>query len=349
MSTPIERDGVVEAHPAAAAEAALKPPDTASTGRPRRRHRVAVWVATLLALAAMVGGTALAVTSYLDVTSPRSVVERYLAALVRGDAPAALAYGVLPEGDASLLTSDVLLAQQATAPISDVAVLAVRETGDRASVDVRYQLGFEAGATPVTDTIELTRTGRTWRLAEVAVPLTIQLSGAKNRSSLAGAEIPVGQHLMFPGALPVRFDTDVLALSAVSRVVRFAETSDRPERVELTDAGRAAVDAAVDAALEACLAGTADAPELCPLPPDARAVPGTLRGATSAPASTVISVRVQPGPDGLLQIQGQVEVSGHYQQLDFNNQQVTESGQVTVSLTATCFASSPETIVWRSL
>ncbi len=321
----------------------------AGASRPARRHRVAFWVAMLLALAAMVGGTALAVTSYLDATSPRSVVEGYLAALVRGDAPAALAYGVMPEGDPNLLTSDVLRAQRATAPISEVAVLAVRETGDQASVDVRYQLGFEAGATPVTDTIELTRTGRTWRLAEVAVPLTIQLSGAKNRSSLAGAEIPVGRHLMFPGALPVRFDTDVLALSADSRVVRFAETKDLPEPVELSEAGREAVGAGVDAALDACLAGTAEALTLCPLPPDVRAVPGTLRGHMSEPASKGLVLRVQPGPDGLVHISGQIEVNGEYQQLDFNNQQVTESGPVTVNFIAACYVTSPDTIVWRSL
>lgn len=349
MSTPNERDGIVEAHPAAAGAAAVEHPDTASTSRPARSHRVAFWVAMLLALAAMVGGTALAATSYLDATSPRSVVEGYFAAVVRGDAAAALAYGQIPDGRRDLLTSDVLGAQRAIAPISDVAVLDVRETGDRASADVSYRLGFASGVTPVTDTIELTRTGRTWGLAEVAVPVAIQLSGASNRSSLAGAEIPVGRHLMFPGPLPIRFDTEYLAVDSESRVVRFAETTDLPEPVELTEAGREAVGSAVDAALDACLTGTAAAPTMCPLPSDVRAVPGTLRGTVSEPASTVLVLRVQPGPDGLVHISGQIEVNGEYQQLDFNNQQVTESGPVTVNVIAACYVTSPETIVWRSL
>lgn len=317
--------------------------------RPARRHRLVFWVAILVALTAMVGGTALAVTSYLDATSPRSVVEGYFAAVVRGDAAAALAYGPPPDGRQDLLTSDVLRAQQDIAPISGVAVLDVRETGERASVDVSYRLGFASGLTPVTDTIALTRTGREWWLAEVAVPVRIQLSGASNRSSLAGAEVPVGRHLMFPGPLPIRFDTEFLALQEESRVVRFAEATDLPEPVELTEAGREAVGAALDAALDACLAGTAETPTLCPLPPDVRAVPGTLRGTVSEPASTVLSLRVQPGPDGLVHISGEVEVSGEYQQLDFNNQQVTESGPVTVNVIAACYVTAPETIVWRSL
>lgn len=350
MSMPGERDGIGQPpDPAAADDATPEPPDAASRSRPPRRHRVAFWVAMLLALAAIVGGTALAATSYLDATSPRSVVEGYLAAVVRGDAAAALAYGPIPDGRQDLLTSDVLLAQRATAPISDVVVLEVREEGGGASADLRYRLGFSSGVTSVSDTIELTRSGRTWLLAEVAVPVTIQLSGARNRGSFAGAEVPVGRHLMFPGALPLGFDTENLALSAQSRVVRFAETTDRPEVVELTEAGRAAVGAAVDAALSACLEGTADAPTLCPLPADPRAVPGTLVGTMSTPASTVVDVRVQPGPDGLLHVSGQVEIIGDYERLDFNNQRVTESGPVTVGLIAACFASSPDTIVWRSL
>ncbi len=181
------------------------------------------------------------------------------------------------------------------------------------------------------------------------MPVRIQLSGASNRSSLAGAEIPVGRHLMFPGPLPVEFDTEFLALEEASRVVRFAETTDLPEPVELTEAGREAVGAALDAALDACLAGTAEALTLCPLPPDVRAVPGTLRGRMSEPASKGLVLRVQPGPDALVHISGQIEVNGEYQQLDFNNQQVTESGPVTVNIIAACYVTSPDTIVWRSL
>lgn len=315
----------------------------------QRRHRLAFWSATVLALVALVGGSVLTVRSYQSAMSPRSVVEAYLTTLAAGDAPGALAFGRLPDGQHGLLTAEVLAAQLAIASISDVTVTGVREAGPRASVDVSYSLGFATGAVSVTDAIDVIRDGRRWQLDAVAVPVTIQLAAARSRSSFVGGDVPVGRHLLFPGALPVAFDTENLTLPAESRVVRFAEATDLPEEVELTEAGMEAVGAALDEAMSACLDGTAEIVTLCPLPADARAVPGSVRGTVVEPASSVVPMRVQPGPDGLVQIEGQVEVSGEYQQLDFNNRRVTETGEFFIRVVAACYVTEPDTIVWRSL
>lgn len=352
MTTPIEPAELVahfdQAHAPAPSPVDVAAAPVVGVARPRR-HRLAFWTAVLLALAATVGGSLFAVSSFQSVTSPASVAEAYLAAIARADAASALAYGPIPDGRPDLLTSDVLAAQQAVAPLSAVAVTAVREEAAQASVDVRYRLGFASGPMTVTDTIDLVRAGQTWQLAEVAVPVTIQLDAARNRSSFAGDHVPVGRHLLFPGALPISFDTGLLALPPESQVVRFAETTDHPEDVELTDAGEEAIGAALDAAVSACLDGSVALVTLCPLPSDARAVPGSVRGTMATPASTVATLRLQPGPDGLVQITADVEVNGEYQQLDFNNQRVTETGSLTVRVVATCYVTAPETIVWRSL
>ena len=90
----------------------------------------------------------------------------------------------------------------------------------------------------VEDTIELTRAGRTWRLAEVAVPVTDPHHNGSSRATFVGADIPDGVHLLFPGALPVEFDTENLALDEETRVVRFAQDG-RPRGGRRGQRGRA--------------------------------------------------------------------------------------------------------------
>lgn len=340
MSTPADR---VEPEP----DPAPRLPGTHSARPVPRRHRAVFWLAVLLAFAAVGGGSALAFTAYEEETAAEHVVREYLAAIAGGDAAAALAYGDLPDGDSDLLTAEVLAAQLAIAPITSVEV-DISAGPAEASAQVTYQLGFATGAQTVEDTLLLTRSGRIWRLVTVAVPVTMRVTNGANRATLAGADIPAGQHLLFPGALPIAFDTENLGLEPETRVVRFAQDSDLEEAAELTEAGTAAVATALDAAFEACLAGTAAAPTLCPLPDDPRAVPGSLSGTVDAPAAEVVLIETQAGNDGLVRITGEVTVTGQYQQLDFNNQRVVKTGELVVEVRAACYVTSPETIIWRT-
>jgi len=313
-----------------------------------RRRRVVFWTAVVVALTAAGAGGYVAVSAYLVETAPETVVLDYLDAVARGDAVAALAYGDLPAGKPDLLTTEVLAAQRAIAPISRITVDVAVGPGDTGTARVRYDLGFATGAQSVDDSIPLVRTGRTWRLAATAVPVTIDIVNARNRATVAGAEVPYGEHLVFPGALPVAFDTENLGLAEASRVVRFAQDSPVAEVAELTSAGEEAVGAGLDTTLEACLDGTAPALTLCPLPADARAVPGSLRGTLGHPASEDAVVRTQTGNDGLVRITVEITITGEYQQLDFTNQRAVMAGDFTVGLVAVCYATSPESIIWRA-
>ena len=324
------------------------PTQTAAGPPPPRRHRALFWAAIVVALAGLGGGAALAFTAYAEETSAEQVVMEYLTALADGDAAAALAYGDIPEGDRDLLTEEVLAVQLAIAPIRNFSVDVPAVSGDVASAEINYELGFEAGPVTIDDTLQLVRDGRTWRIAEVAVPVTMRVTNGASRATLAGAQVPAGTQLVFPGALPISFDTENLGLAEESRVVRFAEEGDLEESAELSAAGEAAVSEALDAAFQACLDGTAAAPTLCPLPEDARAVPGSLAGTVTEPASEVVLIETAPGNDGLVRIFGEVTVTGDYQQLDFNNQRVVKTGAHVIELRAACYVTSPEMIIWRT-
>lgn len=361
MSMPVERVDPVLSVDAVAEEATPPPRPESPTEEParapqagspaeeptRRRHRVLFWAALLAALAVAVGGGRYALATYQTQIAPETVVSDYLAAVARGDAAGALAYGDLPAGEHGMLTADVLAAQRDIARISGITVQVDAPPGDVATARVRYELGFESGQAVVADEIPLVRDGRTWRLAAVAVPVTIRVLNASGRATVAGADVPQGSQLVFPGALPLSFDTENLMLDDVSRIVRFAQADTLNETAELSAAGEDAVRAAFDAAIDSCLDGTSPEPTLCPLPSDPRAVPGSLRGTTDEPASAAVVVSTQPGNDGLVRIVGELTITGEYQQLDFNNQQVTKAGEFSISVLAACYAPAPESIVWR--
>lgn len=312
---------------------------------PPRRHRAVFWIAVVASLAAAGSGGYIAVTAYQEETAPETVVRDYFAAVARGDAAAALAYGDLPAGEPDLLTTDVLTAQRAIAPISRLTVDVSVGPGDTATARVRYDLGFASGAQTVDDAVPLVRAGRTWRLAATAVPVTIEIANAGNRATVAGAAVPDGEHLVFPGALPVAFDTENLGLDEASRVVRFAVSRSAVEVAELSAAGERAVLEAFDAALERCLDGTSSTLSICPRPEDARAVPGSVRATLAQPPSDSAATRMRPGADGLVWVVAELTITGEYQRLDFNNQRVTKAGEITIELTATCYASAPESII----
>lgn len=351
-----EPDGAAEPEPASATSVPMTTDEPAGSdrawqdapGRPRRR-RWLFWPAVVLALGMVAGGGYLAWTAYAEETAPRTVVAQYLAALSSGDAAAALAYGTVPEGSRDLLTDDVLAAQLELAPMGEVEVGAVDVGADTATAAISYELGYPDAVVPVEDVVSLVREGRTWRLEAVVAERTINVTSAADRATLDGETVPDGTYLVFPGALPVGFDTDNLALPDEARVVRLSQESAAEERPVLSPPGRDAIVAAVELALTACLDGTAPTPVLCPLPDDPRAVPGSIRGELSGELADEVLLQLQGNREGRVLISGDISVTGEYQTLDFNNQRVAKTGELTIDLLASCFAVTPETISWRSL
>ena len=309
------------------------------------RHRGLFWSAIVLALAALVGGSTFAYVTYAATSGPDGAVKGYFAALARGDAPAALGFGDLPSGPTELLTSSVLRAQRTLAPIRHVEVISTDETGDAATVSVRYELGFSEGAQQVDEEVPVIRRHGSWRLARTAASTQLRLQQAGDRATILGGRVPDGELLIFPGAVPVRFDSPYLRLAAATSSVELAARSQTQLTVQLTQAGRDAVRASVRAALRACLSGSATADPRCPLPAS-RAVPGTLRATVSAAAVSRAVIELGQSSSGVVAISGTVKLVGRYAALDFENQPVARRGTVSLPLTATTHATDPITIDW---
>lgn len=322
-----------------------------SSRPPRRasRHRGVILFTALVATFAVLVGGYVAITRYLAESPPGSVVDSYFAALARDDAARALSYGAIPAGDHEFLTAAVLRDQLNVGAISTVQVMSVDEQSRSAKVGVYYQLRSAAGTRNVSDVVPLIRVGRQWRLVESAVPTTVGLQQATRRAALAGTEFPTGPVAMFPGALPITFDTPNLVLQPTGSTVNFDSSDSGALTVAVSAAGVSAAQAAVAVALTACLTGDSSSSQ-CPQPtgPNVRIVPGTLRGSLSATRTSTLTVAVTDAADGVLTITGTVDVTGSYKSLDFDNIASTvTSSTIFVPVSAHCYASAvPASLTW---
>jgi hypothetical protein len=313
---------------------------------PRRRHRGLYWAAVLLSIVALVAGAVLAWVGYAATSGPDGTVRGYFQALQRSDAAAALAFGDLPAGPRQLLTGTVLREQQRIAPIRDVAIVSTADTGRAATVTVRYQLGYRDSAQPRTETIALVHRG-SWRLARTAIATTVHVQQARARATVVGAAVPSGTVLLFPGAVPVAFDTPYLQLDPTRSSVGFGTGTDNDVTVPVSAAGRSAVGQALAAALKGCFAAAAPAASTCPLPSD-RYVPASLAGTLVGDVPAAMRVGLAANSAGVIQIGGQIGFTGRYRVLDFNNIAVPKTGSVDLPLTATAYAVKPIVIRWSA-
>jgi hypothetical protein len=311
-----------------------------------RRHRGWFWAAVLAALIAFVGGGAFAYVTYAATAGPDGAVKGYFAALARGNAPAALGFGDLPPGPHELLTSTVLRAQRKLAPIRHVRIVATQQSGDIAKVTVEYDLDFADSTQHVSDDIAVRRQKGSWRLERTAATTELQLRQARDRATILGGPVPDGTVLVFPGALPITFDTPYLRLAPSARSVDLSAHDATDLSVQVTAAGRRATQAAVVAALRNCLTGGARPDPRCPVP-SSRTVPGTVRASVrAADVRAITSLKLAATSRGLVTITGQLRVRAHYTALDFENQPVARTGVVTLPLRATAYATAPTTITW---
>jgi hypothetical protein len=314
------------------------------------RYQHAFWFGLLLATVTTLAGTSFAVGAYAADALPDTVVRAYFAALQRGDAAGALGYGAVPDDGTQpsvqhqLLTSAVLARQNSLAPIRDVTVRKVERSGDTANVAITYLVDLPSGDQVVSDTVPVTRHGHGWRLVSSVVDRVVRLGGGSALASIAGAKVPSGQVDLFPGALPITYDTPNLELTAPDRIVRFADSGELVLDASVSQEGRRAIAPAVDAALAACLAGRSTAQPLCPVPDVDSSVPGSLRGRPTRSVLTTMVLRTF-SPDGRLDIRGAAAVDATYQRLDDNNIAATEH-TMTVPLRASCYPTEPGTVRW---
>jgi hypothetical protein len=322
--------------PVAVSDIPDEPP--AGHGRPLRHHRGLYWVAVLAALAALATGALITASAYVSESEPETAAVAYFHALGRGDAAGALGLGNLPPGPRTYLTREVLHAALSVARISDVRVLSVTRHGRTAKVTLEYHLG----SAQVSDAVPLVRHGRGWRLTRTAVPVHLQVIKGADRMTIAGARVPNTTVLLFPGALPVTFDTPNLDLGKLQVV--HLDGAAVPQKIQpvVSPAGKQRVDAAARAAVQACVSGKTS--HGCPRPARQGVVPGSVRGRVVG--NVDLQIAAAPGARGLLKITGPVKVEGSYQQLDFNNQPVRRTGSITLMVSAQCYATSPAKIAW---
>ncbi|HEX4704618.1 MAG TPA: hypothetical protein VH352_20995 [Pseudonocardiaceae bacterium] len=312
--------------------------------RPIGRYHHGFWFALLLATAVTMAGASLAAGAYIGAASPETVVRAYFAALAAGDAAGALGYGTVPGGRRDLLTADALAAQNAVAPITGLAVWTGHRAGDNALVDVTYVLDLPSGRTSVSDAVPVVRQGHGWRLVRSAVAKIVRPGNGSMLATFAGAAIPSGAYPMFPGAVPVSYETPILQPDADSSVVRFTDLGDLEVTASVSRAGQAAIASSLKAALAECLAGRSRAEALCPVPDRDKSVPGSLRGTTNGTSvgPPLLTVQTATGKIGITE---EANVHAKYQRLDENNLSTTSTVQ-SVGLYAHCYATVPGVIVW---
>ena len=304
------------------------------------------WAGIVVAALLVATGLTVAVLGYAETAGPDGAVRGYFAALRAGDAPTALAYGSVPAGRRTLLTSDVLREQQRIAPLRDVKVGRVLQHGSTAEVAVTYALAFGGLDLPASAQVPVHKSSGEWRLDRVAMPVTLRAEAGRQRQSILGAALPAGPVLLFPGALPITLDTRYLALDPSVDTVRFDSPATIDVALQVTAAGRSALTRATLAAVRACVrSGAADAG--CPLPNE-RYVPGSVHGAVDGGLRATDVQIVPQDAVGSMQLTGRVTVDGSYRRLDFHNRQLSGHGAIDLSVHAVAYAVAPVAIRWTS-
>jgi hypothetical protein len=309
------------------------------------RGRVGFWTAVVAAAALFGGGLTIAYLGYAATSGPDGAVRGYYAALQRADAPDALAFGTVPKGVHTLLTDSVLAEQRRIAPIRGFTVVSTVQNGNRAIVRVRYTLAFPGGPQPQQDDVRVRHTGGAWHLVRAVLATQLYLPAALQRATIVGAGIPDSTVLMFPGAVPIRYDSPYLELDPATASVSFASSSTTEVTARVSEAGRQAVTGALVDMITKCLSDGPRAGANCPQP-ETRYVPGTLRGTLVGDTARGLIIDLEATDVGRLDVSGHVRLRGHYRRLTFSNQPRTKSGRIELSVQATGFAVRPLRLAW---
>jgi hypothetical protein len=309
------------------------------------RRRVGYWLAVAGALALFTGGLAAAYLGYAQTSGPDGAVRGYYAALQHSDAPDALAFGTVPAGPHVLLTSTVLAEQQRIAPIRGFSIASTARHGNRAIVRVRYILAFPGNPQRQQDDVLMRRSGDTWRLVRTALATSLYLPAAALRATINGTGVPQGTVLMFPGAVPISYDSRFLELDPATAAVSFASKRRTDLTTRLSGAGKHAAARALIRMLTKCLSAGPRSSAGCPAP-DPQYVPGSLRGTLVGDTSKRLLIDLEQNDVGRLDISGQVRLRGHYRRLTFTNQSRRKSGRIKLDIQAYGYAVRPLRLSW---
>jgi len=298
------------------------------------RHRGLFWAGVLCAVVLVVAGGAVAWFAYRQTDGPDGAVRGYFEAIARDDAAAALGYGTVPHGATPYLTDAVLKQQSAIAPMSGIGITDVTQHGRTAEVGYTYRLDFADGPQQVKGTLRTSEHGTRWRLDTVAAHVGLQLAQAQNRAALATTPIPVDPVWLFPGAIPIRFDSPDLELAASTDDVRLSDVGTISLRAQVAPAAKERLTRQLTAMLHTCvtstsLAQTAD----CPLPDD-RYVPGSLHGTIARTSVDGLGYNVALDAGGELTVGGHVTFHGTYDVLDFQDVVHHRSGALSIPVQA---------------
>lgn len=236
------------------------------------------------------------------------------------------------------LTSEVLHQQLRLAPIRDITVGPDQAIADGTRVPFTYSLAFGQGDLQVQDSVTVHKVSGRWQLDQVAVSVKLTMTAAADRATLAGAAFPVGVTLLFPGAVPVEFDTPFLRLTMSSEALQLKQDGDAELHTELTPAATSAINHQLATMLTACGQGGTATETRCPVP-SAQFVPGSMSGTMVAADDPDASV--DAASTGIISIRGNASFNGTYRMLDFNDVAHPHRGRITVPFTATAYAVPP--------
>ncbi|OBA59786.1 hypothetical protein A5647_15965 [Mycobacterium sp. 1100029.7] len=253
---------------------------------PKRPRRVRAAVLLTAAVVAAVVVAALAIPRLTDHGHPaqtgpqqqeaaRLAGQRYLEALARGDAEGALSLGGSRPVTTQFVSSEVLHAQIAAAPITDITVTAAPVPAGDDPQQVQYlMLSARFGPTLSQARVAVHRRGDDWKLDNTTVPVGIGLPGSTDASAKAVALWGVPTNgtspvAVFPGDLSVSSSNryvDVTAQTPPVLLDALGGATDQPTIkpvAVLNDAGRQAAKAAIDSWVHHCYHGVEPPPE-CP-------------------------------------------------------------------------------------
>lgn len=286
---------------------------------------------------AVVAGSVLAWRAFPARPSPRDVARSYFGALQRADAPAALGLGIVPSGPRGFLTSPVLAEQQRIAPMRHIQIGPAEVAGDHARVNYRYWLHFDGGDEIYSGSVDLIDTAAGWRLGRAAVPTRLVLYQGTDRLTFAGTGVPSGRVLLFPGALPVRFDNPYLGLDPATAAVQPSTGPHTYVTVEPTALARSTMLGALTRMLTACEHRSGAA---CPQA-SGRIVPGSMQGRLLTPPGVTFGVK---GAAGQVTMIGTVTFVGRYDALTRDNVVQRHTGRLVLPVDASAYPVAPLTL-----
>ncbi|MFC7756023.1 hypothetical protein [Tsukamurella soli] len=232
---------------------------------PPRRNRKPLIITALAGVAVVVivvivVAVTLAARSGGGAGSAGDAVKGYLAALARGDADAALAYGVDQPASRELLTDDVLKQQIAKWPITNVRILDDTSSGNASGVGMATVHVAATFGTTVSDaTVDAKKVGNTWKLATAAVKITADVGGSEDASAdtltVFGKPAGTGTAYVFPGYQAFGSSDPYLDVTATPLLLDKLDSFSAgfiSAQYTLNDVGKKAINDALVAAFAPC-------------------------------------------------------------------------------------------------